>query len=186
MREQFSVIIRQEEIQKNYQVDLETLQYDLLYGERYAYGGENPYPRSKMRLGLYDVTLDSLELVSSFDFTYRITGTNFTPSSQVKLNGEWYDTVYISPTTLMITGTELNDFDRLAVIQRSNSSTRKALSKSYDRSCYALYSENKWKLPEGRIEERRMYDDRHPPFKYEVYCRIKYYDWYWTSFTTHI
>lgn len=131
---------------KNYQVDLETLQYDLLYGERYAYGGENPYPRSKMRLGLYDVTLDSLELVSSFDFTYRITGTNFTPSSQVKLNGEWYDTVYISPTTLMITGTELNDFDRLAVIQRSNSSTRKALSKSYDRSCYALYSENKWKL----------------------------------------
>lgn len=132
---------------KNYQVDLETLQYDLLYGERYAYGGENPYPRTKMRLGLYDVTLDSLELVSSFDFTYRITGTNFTPSSQVKLNGEWYDTVYISPTTLMITGTELNDFDRLAVIQRSNSSTRKALSKSYDRSCYALYSENKWKLP---------------------------------------
>ena len=24
---------------KNYQVDLETLQYDVLYGQRYAYGG---------------------------------------------------------------------------------------------------------------------------------------------------
>lgn len=132
---------------KNYQVDLETLQYDLLYGERYSYGGETPFKRTKMRLGLYDVTLDGLSLVSAWDHTYRITGTNFTPSSQVKLNGEWYETVYVNPTTLMISGTELNDFDRLSVVQRSNSSTRKALSKSYDRSCYMLYDENKWKLP---------------------------------------
>lgn len=131
---------------KNYQVDLETLQYDLLYGERYAYGGENPFLRTKMKMGLYDVTLDGLQLVSSSDFTYYIYGTNFTPSSEVMLNGEWYDTIYRSPTTLMITGTELNDFDRLAVSQRSNSSTRKALSKSYDRSCYALYADNPWKL----------------------------------------
>lgn len=132
---------------KNYQVDLETLQYDLLYGERYSYDGEKPFKRTKMRLGIYDTTLDGISLVSAWDHTYRITGTNFTPSSQLKLNGEWYDTVYVNPTTLMISGTELGDFDRLSVVQRSNSSTRKALSKSYDRSCYMLYDENKWKLP---------------------------------------
>lgn len=132
---------------KNYQVDLETLQYDLLYGERYCYEGEKPFKRTKMRLGIYDTTLDGISLVSAWDHTYRITGTNFTPSSQVKLNGEWYDTVYVNPTTLMISGTELEDFDRLSVVQRSNSSTRKALSKSYDRSCYMLYDDNKWKLP---------------------------------------
>ena len=132
---------------RDYQVDLETLQYDLLYGERYSYGGASPFKRTKMRLGLYDVTLDGLELISEADYTYRITGSNFTPSSQVKLNGEWYDTVYANPTTLIISGTELDDFDRLSVAQRSNSPTRKALSKSYDRSCYMLYSENKWKLP---------------------------------------
>lgn len=132
---------------RNYQVDLETLQYDLLYGERYAYDGENLFPRTKMRLGLYDITLDSMELVSAEDHTYYIRGTNFTPSTEVQINQEWYDTVYISPTTLMITGTELNDFDRIAAVMRSNSSTRKALSKSYDRSCYALFRENKWKLP---------------------------------------
>ncbi|MDO4276567.1 MAG: sulfatase-like hydrolase/transferase [Eubacteriales bacterium] len=131
---------------KNYQVDLETLQYDILYGERYAYDGENPFLRTKMKMGLYDVTLDSVQLVSAADFTYYIHGTNFTPSSEVKLNGEWYDTLYLNPTTLMINGTELQDFDRLAVIQRSNSSTRKALSKSYDRSCYALFDDNPWKL----------------------------------------
>lgn len=132
---------------KNYQVDLETLQYDLLYGEHYSYDGESLFKRTKMRLGLYDTTLDGISLVSSWDHTYRITGTNFTPSSQVKLNGEWYETVFVNPTTLMISGTELDDFDRISVVQRSNSSTRKALSKSYDRSCYMLYEENKWKLP---------------------------------------
>ena len=133
---------------KNYQVDLETLQYDLLYGKRYSYGesGESPYLRTRMRMGIYDVTLDSIQCISEADHTYYIKGTEFTPSSEIKLNGEWYDTVYINPTTLMITGTELNDFDRLAVIQRSNSSTRKPLSKSYDRSCYALYADNPWKL----------------------------------------
>lgn len=80
---------------KNYQVDLETLQYDLLYGKRFSYQGENPYKRTKMRLGIYDTTLDGISLVSAWDHTYRITGTNFTPSSQVKLNGEWYETVYV-------------------------------------------------------------------------------------------
>lgn len=132
---------------KNYQVDLETLQYDLLYGERYAYGGESPYTRTKMKMGLYDLTLDSVELVSESDYRYYIHGSNYTPSTQVQLNGEWYDTVYINTTTLMISGTELKDFDRLTVAQRSNSPTRNALSKSYNRSCYALFKESKWKLP---------------------------------------
>ena len=132
---------------RNYQVDLETLQYDVLYGKKYSYDGESPFQRIKMRMGLYDVTLDSMEEISTVDHTYRLKGTNFTPSSQVKLNGEWYDTVYVNPTTLMISGTEINDFDRVSVVQRSNSSTRKALSKSYDRSAYMLYNENKWKLP---------------------------------------
>ena len=132
---------------RNYQVDLETLQYDVLYGKQYSYDGENPFQRTKMRMGLYDVTLDSMEMVSTADYTYRLKGTNFTPSSQIKLNGDWYDTVYVNPTTLIISGTEINDFDRLSVVQRSNSSTRKALSKSYDRSAYMLYNENKWKIP---------------------------------------
>ena len=131
---------------KNYQVDLETLQYDLLYGERYAYGGKSSYKKTKMRLGLSDVTLDGLELISETDDTYYITGTNFTPSSQIKLNGEWHDTVFINTTKLMITGTELKSFDKMAVCQRSNSSTRKSLSRSYNRAVYAILKDSKWKI----------------------------------------
>ena len=37
---------------------------------------------------------------SETDYTYYIQGTNFTLSSQVKLNGDWYDTAYVSPTML--------------------------------------------------------------------------------------
>ena len=96
---------------RNYQVDLETLQYDLLYGKQYTYGGANPFERTKMRMGIYDTTLDSIQVVSETDHTYYIQGTNFTPSSQVKINGEWYDTVYVNPTKLIITGKELDDFE---------------------------------------------------------------------------
>ena len=131
---------------KNYQVDLETMQYDLLYGKQYTYDGANPFERTKMRMGIYDTTLDSIQVVSETDHTYYIQGTNFTPSSQVKINGEWYDTVYVNPTKLIITGKELDDFDRLSVVQRSNSSTRKAMTKSHDRAVYALLSDSKWKL----------------------------------------
>ncbi len=131
---------------KNYQVDLETLQYDLLYGKQYSYDGENPFERVKMRMGIYDTTLDSIQVVSETDHTYYIQGSNFTPSSQVKLNGEWYDTVYVNPNKLIITGQELDEFDRISVVQRSNSSTRKALTKTHDRAVYALLSDSKWKL----------------------------------------
>ena len=97
-------------------------------------------------MGIYDTTLDSIQVVSETDHTYYIQGTNFTPSSQVKINGEWYDTVYVNPTKLIITGKELYDFDRLSVVQRSNSSTRKAMTKSHDRAVYALLADSKWKL----------------------------------------
>ena len=131
---------------KNYRVDLETLQYDLLYGKQYTYDEKNPFERTKMHMGIYDTTLESIQVVSETDHTYYIQGTNFTPSSQVKINGEWYDTVYVNPTKLIITGKELDDFDRLSVVQRSNSSTRKAMTKSHDRAVYALLSDSRWKL----------------------------------------
>ena len=96
---------------RNYQVDLETLQYDRsLWRKILLWRREVRFERIKMRMGLYDVSLDSMELVSASDYTYRLKGTNFTPSSQVKLNGEWYDTVYVNPTTLMISGTETGRF----------------------------------------------------------------------------
>ena len=148
MRELFSAIIRQEEIPEIIRWIWKPcsmtsfMERDIPTGE----SGESPYLRTRMRMGIYDTTLDSIQVVSETDHTYYIQGTNFTPSSQVKINGEWYDTVYVNPTKLIITGKELDDFDRLSVVQRSNSSTRKAMTKSHDRAVYALLADSKWKL----------------------------------------
>ena len=46
---------------KNYQVDLEMLQYDILYGEKYIYDRENPFERVKMHLGVEDAQLESIQ-----------------------------------------------------------------------------------------------------------------------------
>ncbi len=62
MTEPFSGIIRQTEYEE-YQVDLEVLQYDMLYGKRYVYGedGETPYERVKLQMGALPVTLERIE-----------------------------------------------------------------------------------------------------------------------------
>lgn len=45
-----------------YQAGLENLQYDLLYGERYTYNGEDKYPASDLEMGVVDVVIDSYEI----------------------------------------------------------------------------------------------------------------------------
>lgn len=79
--------------------DMELLQYDVLYGERYAYGGRNAYPATKLELGLYDavikdVSLEGEELV--------ITGEHFTPDSVVYINDEEMETISVSDTVLKV------------------------------------------------------------------------------------
>lgn len=123
---------------RNYQVDLEMLQYDILYGEQYVYGGESPFLRTAMRMGIYDSTLDAIIPASASDESYYVKGTNFTPSSEVMINEEYYETTYVNPTTLLVNGYTFQDYDKITVICRSNSSTRKALSQTKDRLYYAL------------------------------------------------
>ena len=53
------------------------------------------------------------------------------------------DTNYLDTNTLLITDQNLTDYDRISVVQRSNSSTRRALTKTNNRLYYAVKSENK-------------------------------------------
>lgn len=66
---------------KNYQVDLELLQYDILYGEQYVYEGRSPFRASRMRMGIYDATLDAVRPAPGLKNSSYIIGTHFTPSS---------------------------------------------------------------------------------------------------------
>ncbi len=113
---------------RNYQVDLQALQYDVLYGQNYVYGGTNPFKRTKLQLGTYQVEFDGVSLLS--DNTYLVTGDNFTGSCRLEVNGQLAETTFVSGDSLYVTGIELKDGDKLCVAVQSNSSTKKVLSRT--------------------------------------------------------
>lgn len=115
---------------KNYQVDLEVLQYDLLYGERYSYDmdGDTPYQRLQMQLGVVPIALTGAENMGNN--TWYFYGENFTASSRVEVNGEMMDTIFLNNSTLMVNDLELHDGDQVTIAQQSNSSTKKVLSRT--------------------------------------------------------
>lgn len=115
---------------KNYQVDLEVLQYDLLYGERYSYdlNGGTPYKRLQMQLGVVPITLTEAKNIGNN--TWYFYGENFTASSRVEVNGEMMKTIFLNNSTLMVNDLELHDGDQVTIAQQSNSSTKKVLSRT--------------------------------------------------------
>ena len=119
---------------RNYQLDLQALQYDILYGKQYVYGGENPFAATQMQLGIYPATLERLESIGNG--SYYVYGTNFTASSRLEINKELQETQYISPTQLLVQNVELADGDQVSVATQSNSSTKKVLS----RTDYLMYN----------------------------------------------
>jgi hypothetical protein len=85
---------------KNYSSDLNTLQYDMLYGEKYVYGGESQYEEVDLRMGVKDITISSVIVGSQDNVTIK--GTNFNSLSKVKVNDEVVDTVYVNENTLTL------------------------------------------------------------------------------------
>ena len=113
---------------QNYQVDLEMLQYDILYGEQYVYGGKSPYEKTAMRLGVVDTQFDSIEKIS--EGRYYIRGANFTQSSYLEVNGELVEATFIDENTLLVLTDLLQDGDEVDIATRSNSSTHRVLTRT--------------------------------------------------------
>lgn len=113
---------------RNYQLDLQALQYDVLYGKRYVYGGENPFKATKLQLGVYPAVFTSIEPAG--ENSYYVYGENFTASSRLEVNKELKETKYLSTTQLLVQDLELEDGDELDVATQSNSSTKKVLSRT--------------------------------------------------------
>ena len=113
---------------QNYQVDLEMLQYDILYGEQYVYGGKSPYEKTAMRLGVVDTQFDSIEKIS--EGRYYIRGVNFTQSSYLEVNGELVEATFIDENTLLVLTDLLQDGDEVDIATRSNSSTHRVLTRT--------------------------------------------------------
>ena len=87
----------------------------MLYGERYIYGGVNPYEPTKMQMGVNEVLIS--EVYNDEDGNFIVKGQNFTEYSRVKINDTAHETTYIDPNTLMVSDYTLNDDDRFAIQQ---------------------------------------------------------------------
>ena len=76
----------------NYLEGLHTLQYDVLYGQKYLYGGESPYQPTDMQMGSAPIQIHSL--LQDADTLY-LTGENFTPFCKVVVDGHQLKTSYV-------------------------------------------------------------------------------------------
>jgi hypothetical protein len=125
---------------KNYQSDLEVLQYDMLYGNRYVYGGESPYEKTDMQMGVVPITVESMNQVSGG--AYVVTGLNFTDHSVVEVNGEVQDTTFLSPNKLYVTGVEIEPDDTIDVGQQSASSSKKILTRTEEQTAQYYFEQS--------------------------------------------
>jgi phosphoglycerol transferase MdoB-like AlkP superfamily enzyme len=82
-----------------YRDDLHLLQYDILYGNNYIYGGKSPYLPTDMAMGYKPIKVNEIVEVAGEHF---ISGEGFTPFSKVTLDGQVLDTVYVGPTVLKL------------------------------------------------------------------------------------
>ena len=83
----------------NYLDNLEILQYDMLYGNRYIYGGINPFEPTELKMGVREIHVDK---IFNFGKSTYVVGENFTTYSKVAVNGDFVDTVFVNPTILRI------------------------------------------------------------------------------------
>lgn len=109
------------QITDEYTADMELLQYDTLYGEHYAYHGQDLYPASDLVMGVQDVVIDN---VAELEDGLHVYGSNFTKWSKVFVNGTKVSTSFISDTELKISMSNLEDgLNNLVVNQMGSSET---------------------------------------------------------------
>lgn len=102
----------------DYQNDLVSLQYDLMYGKAYAYGGTDPFEKSDMRMGIDNVIVNDISAVGKYMY---ITGENLTERSIVYINGDEVKTYFRNPGRIMCKyGKKIEEGDTIDVIQQSS------------------------------------------------------------------
>ena len=99
---------------RDYQYDMQTLQYDLLYGKGYGYGEEGFHEPAEMTMGIIDQVISR---VVQIDDKVYIFGENFTTQSKVYVNGDFYSTGYINDHLIRVKDLILEEGDEVGIKQ---------------------------------------------------------------------
>lgn len=113
--------------EEDYLESLELLQYDMLYGDREVYDGENPYEPSQMIMGTNQPLLYE---VSRIEDTFRLRGGHFTKYSCAAINGRCVETEYVNNYTLLIRE-QLKDGDIITIHQLSENEVSLSETEGY-------------------------------------------------------
>ena len=99
---------------ETYLSGLDNLQYDLLYGKRYAYHGEDPYPATDLVMDVEDVTITSVRK-NTYNNTLTVYGDNFTKNTKIFVNGSRVSTHYLTPSFISTSLDSVKDGDAITV-----------------------------------------------------------------------
>lgn len=99
----------------DYSNEMQILQYDVLYGEKYAYGGNTRYLPANIKLGYKDIVIEDVVLQGDTLYIYGI-GFNDRYSC-ICINGSRKDTTYLKEGCVTADGVILNDGDIIKVVQ---------------------------------------------------------------------
>ena len=102
---------------EDYLDDLKLLQYDMLYGQKYIYGGENPFIATDLKMGTYDITITN---VYEEDGNLIVKGENFNKYSKIYINNQYTKTTFIDQNTIMANNTTVENESSIVVTQRTS------------------------------------------------------------------
>ena len=97
---------------KDYQYDMEILQYDLLYGKGYGYGEEGFHEPAEFKMGIIDQTIDKVVQIQDKVYVF---GENFTTQSKVHVNGEFLSTGFVNEHLVRVKDCILEDGDEVSI-----------------------------------------------------------------------
>ena len=109
-------------------------EYDMLYGDRYIYSYTGAYDTVDMRLGLYDITVNSIAY-NAFKNSITVKGENFTEFSTILINDDRQNTLFVDNNTLMILPDDVKDMPQVG-----------------DEFCVAQVDKNKHELSRSNVK----------------------------------
>ncbi len=112
---------------KQYSYNLQALEYDILYGAKHAYDGNNPYNVSQMKRNSRKIKISELIKKEDAENVYILKGEGFTQNSFVRVDFNIVSTHYIDENTLEFK-TRDADFKEITVWEKDIGNSNKLLA----------------------------------------------------------